>query len=634
MIACERYQYSNQHLYFEDDDTNSSIASGSVISSRFSEVDAALNNLDDFMFEEPPSIRVEEIIQINQSDFPGVVKRIGLPARYQAVQETDDWNDDVQLPSNGISLAPTNLQRKEYDVQLSLLDDGIDDDDVGPSISQRASTISLSPNNKSPILPSLTAAFRYEPEEDEDDMAGLDFPDNMNLLSRKLEEKKNGVIPERSAKPSASIPSRIPISTKKLNILSKFQRENDDDDFFEGLQVKENAFIATSPVSSAGSYSSKQSVASQRHLLQQSRLALLNKGKPTGNLASRIARPSPINQTKSPFLGQDLRKNNQSQQQQQQLTAPRRNFQSSTQSSLHREADIASKRTANFSTKYQQQRSTVATKTPSQSVMKSTLSSRLHDCPPSVKKSASGHTLIARPKTKIATTYCSRLDNIDNLNDLRPTNRRPQVTFKDSPKHGNTSSPQRLWCKSMHTATKRQSALKLIKPNEQNLKKEYNDMRYDDITHSWKGNESSLAGFQEKPVQRYSRLMLMTNKQQKPSRYAAMMGNNMIFNAESQKWVSAYGADQECNELDEIEDLNEELHQQPKRSTSNSLHRTTNKLLEFKLSVEMKRQMMYEQEMHENWIKEWPLDSGEPEIVNEAGHHVGASKYFLFNCHF
>jgi hypothetical protein len=64
-------------------------------------------------------------------------------------------------------------------------------------------------------------------------------------------------------------------------------------------------------------------------------------------------------------------------------------------------------------------------------------------------------------------------------------------------------------------------------------------MTYDDATYSWKGNEKSLIDFPEKPAHR--RPMLIMNKQQKyaPSRYAAVVGSSMIFNTESQKWVSA-----------------------------------------------------------------------------------------------
>ncbi|KAI7898166.1 uncharacterized protein BX663DRAFT_546658 [Cokeromyces recurvatus] len=634
MLACERYQYANQNMYFEDDDTNSSIASGSVISSRFSEVDAALNNLDDFMFEEPPLTRIEEEeVQINQSNLPGVVKRIGLPARYQTAQENDDWNDDIEIPSNGMSLLSTKLQEKEYDdLQLSSLDD----DDIGPSVSQRASRVSLLPDDNPSMPISSSNMLHYQHESEEDDMSGLDFPENMNTLSKRLDEIKGGVISETmiTTKPTSNLPSRIPISSslKKSSILSKFQKEDDNDNFFEGLHIKDNAFTTTS---SKHSYLPKQST----H--QQSRLTLSsssnnnnnnNKGKTPASFTSRLVRPSPINQNRKTYLDQDLMKNNHSQQQY--VPSSRRTTSSNVnaQSPLHHEPDIVTSKRTVYLPRQQQQRQNMGTKNSHLTGVSSFLL-RSQDSSPSVKKSVNGYTLIARPKTKTTTSYCSRLDNIDNLNDLRPTNRKPHVSFKDRLKYESTASdPQRPWRQNMHASTtKRQSAIKLIKPNEQNLKKEYNDMKYDESTHCWKGNEASLISFQEKPpIQRHSRLMLMTHKQQKPSKYAAVMGNNMIFNSESQKWVSAFGSDQECNELDEIEDLKEELCQQPKQSLSSNLYRVNN-TLEFELSVEIKRQMVFEQEMHENWIQNWPLNPCEPEVMNETGYNVGASKYFLYN---
>jgi hypothetical protein len=162
----------------------------------------------------------------------------------------------------------------------------------------------------------------------------------------------------------------------------------------------------------------------------------------------------------------------------------------------------------------------------------------------------------------------------------------------------------------------------LIKPNEQPIKKKYNDMVFDTASQVWKGNENSLLGFQEKS---YRRPMLMTQKQQKPSRYAAVMGNNMIFNADEQKWVSAFGPQQEHNELDAIEDLVEDTPVQ-RRIIINNKHSGAD--VEFKLSVETKRQMMFDQEMHERFIQHWPLM--EEPLINRFGHSVGASKYFLF----
>lgn len=153
-------------------------------------------------------------------------------------------------------------------------------------------------------------------------------------------------------------------------------------------------------------------------------------------------------------------------------------------------------------------------------------------------------------------------------------------------------------------------------------------MKYDDSTHCWKGNETSLIGFQEKPT--FRRPMLISNRHQKssaaPSRYAAVVGSSMIFNTDLQKWVSASN-EEEFNELDTIEDLKDELLNAPSGgSHSHQLYNTNsnggsssnvttseghnkrmtdNKLLDFKLSIEVKRQMMFEQEQHETFMANW-----------------------------
>lgn len=139
-------------------------------------------------------------------------------------------------------------------------------------------------------------------------------------------------------------------------------------------------------------------------------------------------------------------------------------------------------------------------------------------------------------------------------------------------------------------------------------------MRYDDSTHCWKGNETSLIDFQDKPT--FRRPMLIMNKQQKnaPSRYAAVVGSSMIFNPELQKWVSANGANSEHNELDTIEDLKDELLCSPATSCSRNVHRSanlssSNKLREFEFSIERKRQIMAEQEEHERFMENWPIRS-------------------------
>lgn len=140
-------------------------------------------------------------------------------------------------------------------------------------------------------------------------------------------------------------------------------------------------------------------------------------------------------------------------------------------------------------------------------------------------------------------------------------------------------------------------------------------MTYDDSNHCWRGNETSLAEFQEKPVHR--RPMLIMNRQQKnaPSRYAAVVGSSMIFNTDSQKWISANGQGEECNELDTIEDLKDEFLDSPSKNNTASQSRPDRsqqideKLRDFKLTVASKRRMMFEQEQHESWMENWPMRS-------------------------
>lgn len=402
VLACERYQYPTQSTYFDDDDTNSSIASSSIVSSRYSELDTALNNLDDFMYDDPPAI---EIPQINRQDLPGVVKRVGLPARYRQVLNNDDWNDDIEMPNNGVSLNPTK-RTFDNDQHITLFDDDVhSDDDIGPSVSQRGSC-------------SRQSLFSYEPEEDEDDMTGIDFPDNMALLPKRLDEKKKQV-PE----PTTIVkPTRIPTaaSTHKSKILATIPRESDDDDFLDGLNIKEDkAFTISTPASKLP--------------MQQQRSTPLPKGKTTAtNFVSRLARPTPLNQYKKTAADQLIHITSTSASKK--TSTPRR-FLAGTQASFHREAETTAKRSTCSTTVKRTQRTK---NTPSLS--------KTIDLP-SEKKSANGYTLIARPKTKVATGYyCSRLDNIDNLVDLRPRR------IHRHPKCENKVDPVRPWCKNMQVS--------------------------------------------------------------------------------------------------------------------------------------------------------------------------------------
>ncbi|KAK4520115.1 Glycoside hydrolase 2 (Mannanase, beta-galactosidase) [Mucor velutinosus] len=583
-LACERYQYPQNYL----NDDLSSIAGSSVVSSRFSEM-SLHHNIDEFMFDDPvtpPQFQPNEMTIKQQQNLPGVVKKLGL--RYQnVVEEIDDWDDDVEMPSKGLSLSLA--QRQEYEQQIDF------DSDIGPSVSER---VAHSPKPPTSVAGSAAPKFRYEIEQDDDqdDMAGLEFPANMASLPVRLDQRKKGIntpsTPASTTKPTI-YKSKIPTCSPKAKLLASM-REKDDEDFTEGLKINERNFHMD--VSSRSSISS----------LQQSKSLISSKGKSPVNLAatSRLARPSIATKSRIPELPK--RQPLIPQQSSWPHVSTRRNVLTSTQSSLSREADGTAAK------QRQQQRPTLN---------RNLLTSK----EPTERKSANGYTLISRPKTNKG-SYCFQLDNIDNLNDLRPKFSR-QIKKENNSSNKNGVDPKRPWRRNMQQSQQPQQKanVRLIKPNEQPVKKRYDGMEFDPIAQVWKGNEQSLAGFQEKT---YRRPMLMTQIQQKnPSRYAALMGNNMIFNADEQKWVSALGPQQEFNELDAIEDLVDDTPVQHRRYMTNNKH-SGGFGVEFKLSVETKRQMMFDQEMHERFIQNWPLM--EEPLINRSGHRVGASKYFLF----
>lgn len=527
MLACERYMDNNPyHTYLDDDATNSSVcsfATGSFISSRYSTTaNNNLTNIDEYILNisPPPSMSNTTSTSTHHvTKYTGTIKRL-VGAHYKQVQDNEDWNDDIEIPATGIT--PKHFQ----DLPSSSMLDEFDDDDVGPSISQRGSV-------------HASTFYSYEREEDDNDMNGLDFPENLLSLHQKLDERKK--VEYETSIPKNTSSSRIPVFMKSSSpILSTIQREKEDDDILEGLDIKDLKLFKP------------KSTPLQRTSKRPSAIPL----------TTRLTRPQV---KEKPKLAQKT-------------LPPRRNFLASTQSSLNREAEIRQK----------QQKPRLTHTKPSSSMEVE-------------KQNASGYILIQRPKTKIATNYCARLDSIDNLNDLAP---KKKITFRSQL----PADPKRPWRQNMQSVIKKPT---LIQPNQQPIL-EYNDMKYDEKTHQWKGNETSLAGFEQKP-QRKSRLMLMSHKQHnKPSKYTAMMGNNMIFKPELQKWVSALGT--ECNELDAIEDL-EEVPKKPKK--------------EYHLSKEVKRQMLMEQQEHEDFMSHWPLDPVEPQLTTNSGHKVAASKYFL-----
>lgn len=411
-LACERYQYPQNYL----SDDLSSIAGSSVVSSRFSEI-SLHHNIDDFMFDDPvtPSLfQPNEMTIKQQQNLPGVVKKLGL--RYQnVVEETDDWDDDVEIPSKGISL--TLSQRQEYEQQIDF------ESDVGPSVSER---VARSPRPPTSVASSAAPKFRYEIEQDDqDDMTGLDFPVNMASLPVRLDERKKGITvpspPTSTARPTV-YKSKIPTSSLKSKLLTSM-REKDDEDFTEGLKINEKNFHVDVP-SRSFTYSP-----------QQPRSLSNTKGKSPASLTttSKLARPSIVTKSRIP----ELPKSKPLVPQQSSLPqmSTRRHFLTSTQPSINREIDnIASKQR-------QKQRPTLN---------RSLLTSK----GPVERKSANGYTLISQPKTNKG-GYCSQLDNIDNLNDLRPKFSR-QIKKENNNTNKNRVDPQRPWQRNMQQLQQQQ----------------------------------------------------------------------------------------------------------------------------------------------------------------------------------
>ncbi|KAI8997878.1 hypothetical protein BDB01DRAFT_902188 [Pilobolus umbonatus] len=416
---------------------------------------------------------------------------------------------------------------------------------------------------------------QYEHEEEDDSMGGLEFPVNMALLSKRLEKRK---MPEKSPPPihRSQIPSHI-------------KRETDDDDFLEGLNFQAEALFNTP------TQNSKQKKAVRSRV---PRLAIHH------------------NENRQPNQPQQSIKKQQSIP-----DLSRHRFKHGTIASRQREAVTAAIRTNPIHQQNQlPSRLKVASNipTPKRATPKQDASSLM-------KRSANGITLIARPKTKVSYGL-SKLDNLDNLNDL--SHRPNKYTPSAHPKGNSTTDPDRPWRSNM---TRRKPTL--ISPNEQNLKNEYNDMKYDSNTHSWKGNEKSFVGFQAKTTT-HRRPFLITNMQRNvTSKYATFEGNNMIFNSTLMRWEPRDGV-VEPSELDLIDDLVED---NPPSVYPNSNQQTMHphvsavrdRMAEFRLSVEMKRQMIFEQESHEEWMQYWPLQREEPMIETSSGHKVGASKYRL-----
>ncbi|KAI9269832.1 hypothetical protein BY458DRAFT_510556 [Sporodiniella umbellata] len=462
-LACERYQYQQEYLEDSESETNSSVQS---TYSAITDGSSLIHGLDDFMYAKQKS---------------GTIQKLG-GHRPGKVFDYDDWSDELDiLPSKFVK-----PKARTYESHLSLLD-----------------TAESYPQSN---MYAASNVYQCEPEpENDDSLTGLHFPQDLTTLAQRLYDQKCG----------ATIQPAPPEQDRFSDMLASIQREKEDDDFCEGLNLK------TLPIGKKGSQETKG-----RSQPPQSRIPLL---KPV-----RVPPPKPS------------------------LSRPHR-FTLGTAASKRREAE----------TRAQVNR----------------LKPKKQDAAAVIeRRGANGTTLIARPKKNKDYEYSPQLDDLDTLPTLKP---KKKFVLPAHPKGENTMDPERPWRKNMLRASK----VKLIKPCDQAIKKEFNGMRFDESSQSWKGNEKALLAFQKSTVRRP---ILISNRQQ-TSKYTSVIVNNMIFDTEKLQWVSAFGPEAEHDELDGIEDLEEPASKK------------NNKGLEFKLSVEVKREMMFNQEKHQSWIEHWPL---------------------------
>lgn len=129
-------------------------------------------------------------------------------------------------------------------------------------------------------------------------------------------------------------------------------------------------------------------------------------------------------------------------------------------------------------------------------------------------------------------------------------------------------------------------------------------MRYDESTYSWRGNEATSSDFLDRPVLRRRPMIISSGQGNAPSRYAAVVGNSMIFDPETRSWIASNG--QEHSELDEIEDLQETV---PTSSLSRGIYRNrhANDGTSHVLKIPDRRRAQFNdlQADHEEFMENW-----------------------------
>lgn len=365
-LSPDRYRHSYHHTYLDDDtddDTNSSMTSASTVSTVSSRnvssiMGISLAGLDNFMYNQPPpSLQRSPAINFDFSEYPGIVQQI-VPTRRPKQDQVNDWIDDIDV-SDIASIAVSS-------VSTNLYNELIEDEEPLINTAPPAGVVS-------PVIQFQNIRTRshiaYEIELEEDDMTGLLFPDDLAHLPTLIEQRKASMLQ----------PTRVHGPTKTVSpLLSNIERERDDDDFADGITFKTKAFVSTH-IHSFLTPSTKSNKL-------QTKTAVKNK-LPT-NFVSRLARPTPVNNiNRLPEHVPSVA--HRATALQPRIPVPSRQI---SLSSVTNPREVNAPLTLNRS-RFRPVNTVLAE-----------------------RKSPSGFTLIARPKTKTPPKYCTRLDDMDNLN--------------------------------------------------------------------------------------------------------------------------------------------------------------------------------------------------------------------------
>ncbi|KAI8339278.1 hypothetical protein BC941DRAFT_265312 [Chlamydoabsidia padenii] len=526
---------------------------------------------------------------------PGTITRLGRGGRVYI--DRGDWTQDLGLSTNTLKLGLMDLKSTQQDktYQETTVDNkendpfaDFDDDsfftgqsDISCNKFQQKQACFDPPSSSSDKTIIPTSCWKQE--DDDEGFDDLDIPSgHLSLKSRST--------PKSS---SALFPSTL---QKRLEHL----KENDEDDFLDGLDIRDEDAFKITPSTINNNDNNKKG---------ESKLP-----RPKRYPAKVPSPSSSFSSRKKPTIENRLDR----------LTAP-------TYASRQRGTPPNSLRS-------RPNEPTIKSR-PSVLNKQRLVSSKLGPDPTFIRTS-DGSSLMARPRTTGRVNYGngSELDHLDDLAVWkRPSMARPAL------KPVSSSGPKPTLKKSEAAKPWRcnmsKRKLTLIKPDEQKMAKEINDMRYDDREKRWHGNEQAARTFDAPTVKR--RPALIKNMMRANKSTAAMVVGDMSFDQQKMTWNTCNGKS-EVDALAHIDDLSlstddnapvvVETPQQPTHSIYPAYvdPLPLGATAEFDLPLDIQRLMHQQEHEHGMFFQDWPLRDDCAMTQSPFKHRVPQYTYILY----